>query len=160
MKRALVVLLLVAACGGGPEDDQQSPRETYVQAAEVICANANRELAEATKQRPAAIDAIPPYVGRIVEIARKNVTSLGSLIQPGPDAADLNAKLLDPLREQLEVAERYEADVAAAAKAKDSAAVLRLVTAPPTETRADLAWMRSFGFEECVTAADTAGATK
>lgn len=160
MRRALVLLLLlVAACGGG-DVEQQSPKEAYVQGAEALCANANRELAEANKQRPTAVDAIPAYVHRIVEIARKNVRSLGSLVQPGSEAGDLNAKMLDPLREQLKAAEDYEEKVQAAATAKDNAALFQLVTNPPTQTRVDLAWMKSYGFKECLKAADTGAASK
>jgi hypothetical protein len=38
---------------------------------------------------------------------------------------------------------------------KDDTALGRLITNPPTGSKADLDWMRSYGFKQCVDAADT-----
>lgn len=158
MKRALVLLLLVVACGGGG-DDARSAKDRYLAAAEAVCADANAELAQARKERPASIAAVSPYVHRLIEIARRNVQSLAALEPPPAAAVELEAKVLTPLRDQLRDGDAYEAKVAAAAAAKDNAALLALVTNPPTKTKVDLAFMRSFGFEQCVKAADTSGAS-
>jgi hypothetical protein len=158
MKRALVLLLLVAACGGSSKGD--GGKAAYIAQAEAICAKANADLVTAKKDQPTALAAIPPYVHRIVEIARKNVIALSALTPPASDAADVKAKLLDPLRVQLTEADAYATKVDTAAGAKDQATLFALVTNPPTKTRADLAWMRSYGFKACVTAADTGSTGK
>ena len=157
MKRALLLLLLLTACGGS---DEPSAKEAYLDKAEAVCAKANTELAEAQKARPTALAGITEYVDRIVSIARTNVTDLAAIEPPADDRADLDAKVLTPLREQLTIAEDYQAKVSAAVSAKDTTAILGLVGKPPTETKADLAFMKEYGFDDCAKAADTANATK
>src|SRR5688572_14224381 len=109
MKRALVLLLLVTACGGS--DDGGSAKDDYLAKAEAVCAKANAELTEAEKARPTALTGITEYVDRIVGIARTNVTELAAIEAPEDDRADVEAKVLTPLREQLTIAEDYSANV-------------------------------------------------
>jgi hypothetical protein len=160
MKRAVVLLLLVAACGGSSGGKGDGGKAAYLASAETICTKANADLVTAKKEQPTALAAIPPYVHRIVEIARKNVVALTALTPPAGDAADVKAKVLDPLRVQLTEADAYATKVDTAAGAKDQVTLFALVTNPPTKTLADLAWMRSYGFEACVTAADTGSTGK
>ncbi|MCU1673011.1 MAG: hypothetical protein JWN77_1124 [Frankiales bacterium] len=158
MKRALpVLLLLLAACGGGSEEKgaDTSAKDAYLAEAEAICAKGNSALAEVRKKQPTAVDLVPAYVHSIVEIARTNLTELSALAPPPDDAADVEAKVLTPLREQLADGDKYDMDVAAAAKKKDTAALFQLVTNPPLKTKADVPWMKSYGFEQCATSADT-----
>lgn len=160
MKRALPLLLLVAACSGGGDKADASAKDAFVAEAEALCAKVNTQLAEVRKQQPTAVDLVPGYVHRIVEVARTNVTQLTTLTPPAQDKAEFEAKVLAPLRAQLVVADDYDAKVTAAAKKKDNAALFQLVTNPPLETKADVAWMKSYGLEQCATAADTGAATK
>lgn len=159
MKRALVLLLLVSACGGSSSPGP-SAKAAYLAKAEAVCATANNQLATAKKAQPTGVSAVGPYVHRIVEIARTNVTQLSALSAPAQDAAAVKAKVLDPLRAQLATADAYVAKVDAALTSGNQATLLTLVTNPPTQTRADLAFMKSYGFKACVTAADTKNATR
>lgn len=162
MKRPLLLVLVVtslaAGCGGGG-DDEPSAKQAYLVKAEAVCAKVNTEIDKAKKQRPTSADAVPPYVKRLIDLARTNVQELSALTAPPDDAADLKAKVLDPLTEQLKIGDAYSAKVDAAAKAKDPI-LLQLITNPPTETKADLTFMKAYGFKACVTAADTGAASK
>lgn len=160
MKRALVLLILVAGCGGSSGGSTASAKGVYIAKAEAVCAQANSDLAAAKKKQPSAVAAVPAYVHTLVEIARTNVTALTKLSAPSQDASQLQAKVIGPLTDQLTEADAYTAKVDAAAAAKDTATLTGLVLNPPTKTRADLAWMKDYGFKACVTAADTGAATK
>lgn len=160
MKRALVLVLLVAACGGGSGGDTADAKASYVAAAEKVCAKANTELESANKERPADVAKVPAYVHRLVDIARQNLSKVSALTPPDKDAADVQAKLLGPLTEQLADGDAFAAKVDAAAAKKDNAALFNLVTHPPTTTRVDVPWMKSYGFTACVKVADTGAATK
>jgi hypothetical protein len=155
MKRVLVLLLLTAACGGGG-DDGAGEKQAYVAKAEAICTTGNEQLAALKKTPPAGVDQVPAYVHKIVEVARTNVTQLTALTPPKDDTLALNDKFLRPLQEQLRDAEAYDKKVAAASGTD----LFALITNPPTQTRVDLAFLRNYGFSQCVTAADTANATK
>ena len=159
MKRVLVAVLLVAACGGGGDGDS-SAKKAYVNKAEAICERANEQLEQAKKNQPTSSAAVSAYVKQLVDIAVSNLDGLAELEPPAEDRADIDAKVLEPLRTQLKAAEAYQAEVDAAVVAKDNAALLRLVQNPPTQTKADLAFMKDYGFDACVTAADTANAAK
>lgn len=160
MKRALVLVLLVAACGGSSGGDKADPKASYVAAAEKVCSKANEQLAAAKKEQPADISKVPAYVHRLVDIARQNVTDVSALTPPEKDAADVKAKLTGPLEQQLADGDAFAAKVDAAAAKKDNAGLFNLVTHPPTTTRVDVPWMKSYGFSACVTAADTGAAAK
>jgi hypothetical protein len=159
MKRALVLLLLVAACGGGSSDNG-NPKADYLSTAEAICAKANTEIAAAKKNTPAGITEVPPYVHKLVDLAKQTLEDLSLLTPPSEDAVEVKAKLLDPLGQQLADGQSFAAKVDAAAAAKDSATLTQLVFNPPTKTRVDIAWMKTYGFKNCVTAADTGAASK
>jgi hypothetical protein len=158
MKRALVLLVLVTACSGSSSGKAADPKASYIAKAEAICASANTALADAKKQLPPNIGAVPAYVHKLVDIARTNVTDLRAVTPPKSDSADVQAKLIGPLTQQLADGDAFAAKVDAAAKAKDNATLTRLVLDPPTKTRVDLTWMKSYGFTACVKAADTGGA--
>lgn len=160
MKRALVLLLLVAACGGSSGGTTASAKDVYLGKAEAVCARANADLVAAKKKQPSAVAAVPAYVHTLVEIARTNVTELTKLSPPSGDAAQIQAKLIGPLTAQLSDADAYAAKVDAASAAKDTPTLTNLVFHPPTKTRADIAWMKGYGFKACVTAADTGAAAK
>jgi len=155
--KRLALIVLVAACssGGGSASSGGQSKADYLHQAEAICAKANTE--QGSLKTPTAVDDLAPYVSRIVAIADLAATDLTALEPPGGDSAVLEAKLLKPLREQLVVAHEYADKVAAAAKRRDNAALVQLLGDPPTKTRADLRWMKSYGFKECVEAADTSG---
>lgn len=156
MKR-FVVLLLVTACGGGSGGPVASgvSRADFIKAAEVVCAKANTE--QKALKTPTAVEELAPYVARIVAIADEATTSLQAMTPPTADAADLKQKVFTPLREQLVAGHAYADEVAVAAKAKDNKALVTLLSNPPTQTKADLPWMKDYGFKECVDAADTSG---
>ena len=160
MKRALALLVLVAACGGSSGAEPAGGKASYIGKAEGICKTVNTQLTQAKKELPANTAAVPAYVHRIVDIARTNVTQLSALTPPSADATDLQAKVLGPLKQQLADGDAFAAKVDAATAAKDNAQLTALILHPPTNTRVDLAWMRSYGFSECVKAADTGNAAK
>ncbi|MDT7569885.1 MAG: hypothetical protein QOE05_59 [Actinomycetota bacterium] len=160
MKRALVLLLLVTACGGSSGGDSGNPKADYLKKAEAVCAQANTEIAAAKKNTPAGIAEVPPYVHKLLDLAKQTLEDLSLLTPPADDAVQVKAKLLDPLGQQLADARTFATKVDAAAAKNDSATLTQLVFNPPTKTRVDIAWMKSYGFKACVTAADTGAASK
>ena len=160
MKRALVLVLLVAACGGSSGGDKADPKADYLTKAEAVCAKANTEIAAAKKNTPAGIAEVPPYVHKLLDLAKQTLEDLTLLSPPSGDAAQVKAKLLDPLGQQFADGQSFAAKVDAAAAKNDSATLTQLVFNPPTKTRVDIPWMQSYGFKECVTATDTGAAAK
>lgn len=160
MRRALVLLLLCAACGGSSSGSTSSAKVAYLKQAEAICAKANTDTTAAKAALPSDSAAVPAYVRKILDVARKDVTDLSALTPPKADAAALQTKVLAPLRAQLADGDAFAAKVDAAAAAKNNTALTNLILHPPTQTRVDVAWMKSYGFKQCVTAADTGGTAK
>ena len=157
---AIAVLLSVvglAGCGGSSGEASLSDKERYLARAEAICAAANTDLAKVKKTQPTSTDLLPAFVKAIVDVGRTNVTQLEALTPPAADKAALTAKVITPLKEQVDIGDAYTAKVAKAVKDKDPA-LLGLISNPPTQTKADLAFMRGYGFTACVKAADTANA--
>ena len=144
-----IVLSLLAA----PPKANAALKKAYVDEAEVICAKANADQKALTT--PTGVAAFAPYVTKVVAIAEQATTGVAALTPPPADKAELQAKFLGPLQEQLRDAQTFAADIEAATKGNDQAALLRLAGNPPTKTRADLTFMEGYGFDACVQAADT-----
>ncbi|MDX6196946.1 MAG: hypothetical protein QOJ79_97 [Actinomycetota bacterium] len=160
MKRALVLVLLVAACGGSSGGGSGDPKAAYLSKAEAICAKANTQIADAKKSPPAGIADVPPYVHKLLDLAKQTLDDLSLLSPPSGDVAEVKAKLLDPLGQQFADGQSFAAKVDAAAAKNDSQTLSQLVFNPPTKTRVDIAWMKSYGFKDCVTTTDTGAAAK
>lgn len=156
MRRTVLVLpllLLVTACSGGGDGDDDGGKAAFITQAEAVCKEANEAQAAATV--PAAPDAIPAYVRQVVTIASDASAELNALEPPEADAAELDEKFLAPLREQVGLGQAYAKQVEETAAKGDTAAVLGLLGSAPLETKADLEFLESYGFTECVEAADT-----
>ena len=153
MRPALIALplVLVAACGGS--SDNGLSKSDYLNKAEAICAKANTTIDKTPT--PSSAAALPSYVKRVVDVADKATSDLEALDPPKDDKDALKKKVLTPLRSQVTEGKAYLAKVEAAVKKNDQAALGKLISNPPTGAEADLAWMRSYGFKQCVTAADT-----
>ena len=151
----VLALSLATACGGGGDATQKAAKATYIKHAEEICAKAvaDRKALKA----PLSVPEFAPFVAKVVAIADKAATQLLALTEPAKDKKDLDAKVIGPLREQVARGHAYAAQVAAASRANDQAALTRLLGNPPTDTKADLRWMKRYGFSSCVDAADTSG---
>ena len=160
MKRALVLLVLVAACGGSSDGGSADPKAAYLAKAEAVCVGANAQIDTAKKEQPADVAAVPAYVHRLVDLAKETLSQMTLLTPPAADEADIKAKLLTPLGQQVDDAQAFAVKVDAAAAAKDTQQLTSLIFNPPTATRVDLDWMRGYGFKACVKAADTGAATK
>jgi hypothetical protein len=156
MKRALVLVLLAAACGGS-SGDSGNPKDDYLQKAEAICAKANTDIDAARKNIPASTQEVPAYVHKLLDLAKQTLEDLSLLSPPKDDAADVKAKLIDPLTQQYADGQTFAGKVDEAAAKNDNQTLTQLVLNPPTKTRVDVAWMKSYGFKNCVTAADTGG---
>lgn len=148
----VLTLLVLPACGGG---DEQA-KAAYVEQAEAVCARANA----ARQAVPAATSAagIPKAVRALVDVAAGATAELAALKPPEKDAAQIQEKFVGPLQSQVQDGQAYAARVQAA-KGSDAGALLRLLAEAPTETRADLEFLRDYGFRACVEAADTASQT-
>jgi hypothetical protein len=159
MKRALVLLLLVAACGGSSDGagGGGNSKADYLSKAEAICAKANTEIDAAKKNLPTGTAEVPAYVHKLLDFAKQTLEDLTLLSPPEADAADVKAKLIDPLTQQYADGQTFAGKVDAAAAKNDDQALTQLVLNPPTKTRVDVAWMKGYGFKACVTAADTGG---
>lgn len=153
MKRLALVLplVLVVACGGGTSGGL--PKADYLKQAEVICTKANAD--QKAVKTPTAVTDLAPYVAKILALADSATKAIDALQPPKADRANLDAKVLRPLKGQLAAGHVYSDQVAAAAKKNDQAALIKLLSNPPAGSKADLAWMRSYGFVACVSSADT-----
>lgn len=159
MKRRAMILsflllpgLLLAGCGGGGSGGGVAKTD-YLAKAEAVCVKANAD--RKALPSPSGASDVAPYVRKLVDIAGRATTALAALSPPKADAAQLQAKVVGPLQAQLGDGQRFADDVEAAAKRNDNAALLGLVANPPNKTRADLPFMRKYGFKACVAAADT-----
>lgn len=147
----LLALLVVAGCSSSDAD--AAAKADFIKKAEVICAKANTD--RAALKTPLAPAQIPPFVAQIVAIADEATTKLLALSVPDTDKQEVESKLLNPLKEQVATGKTYSTQVAAASRTKNQAALMKLLGDPPTETKADLRWMKSYGFKGCIEAADT-----
>ena len=154
---ALTLLPLVGCSsddGGGGDSGPslEDRRETFVDAAEQVCTDANAEVTAIPA--PTSVDTVAPYAEQVVAVLQRTVDEVAALEPPEEDQAELQEKVLGPLESDVGVAEQYAADVTAAAEANDQAGLLRLVQELP-QTSADVEFMREYGLVECAKAADT-----
>jgi hypothetical protein len=150
-----LLIALAVACGGSSGGG--NAKADYVSKAEAICAKANTEIDAAKKNTPAGTDEVPAYVHKLLDLAKQTLEDLSLLSPPSADASDIKAKLIDPLTQQYADAQTFAGKIDQAAAKNDTATLTQLVFNPPTKTRVDIAWMKSYGFKSCVTAADTGG---
>ena len=158
MKRLalLLPLALAVGCGGGTTPPPGGvSKAAYLGQAEAICAKANAD--QKALKTPSAIGELAPYVAKVVALADSATQAVDALEPPRADRADVQAKVLQPLKAQLVEGHTYAAKVAVAAQKGDQKALVSLLSNPPTGSKADLRWMRSYGFVECVKSADTSG---
>ena len=148
----LLPLALVAGCSGSSTPSGVA-KSDYLKKAEVICTKANVD--QKALKTPTTPDAIPAYVASVIKIADTATSGLAALEAPKADQKDLESKVLGPLRTQLSVGHDYYDQIVAATKNKDQKALVKLLGNPPTQAKADLRWMKGYGFKECVDAADT-----
>lgn len=147
----LPVLVLAAACSGGSDD--ADAKAAYLADAEAVCAKAvEAQKAAGTPNAPAAI---PAFVRQVVTIASDASAELNALEPPEADAAELEEKFLGPLRQQVTEGQAFAKKVEDTAKGGDTSKVLALLGEAPLQAKADLEWMKSYGFTACVDAADT-----
>jgi hypothetical protein len=150
-----LVLVLTAACGddGGDKGSSGVSRSEYLAKVEPICKEANAKV-EALPA-PSTPGDLVTTAEQVVAIAEKATTDFKAVEPPAADRADIQAKVVVPLEKQIVEAKSFAAKAKAAIAANDQAALGALVQTPPVSTQADLAWMRTFGFKDCVEAAQT-----
>jgi hypothetical protein len=151
----LVLPLLLTGCGGSSKDQTSSglSKPAYLSKAEGICTRINREIDKLAA--PTTPQALQAFVEESLQIAEVGTGEIKALDPPAGDRAAIKAKVLDPLDGQLVEGRAFLEKVKTAVAKNDQAALGQLITHPPTGSKADLAWMRSYGFKECVDAADT-----
>lgn len=141
---ALLPLALLTGCGG----DGLS-REAFVERAEAVCAEANRDLeAEREPETPAQI---APYFEQVLGTADAATRALEQLAADQPDAAELERIFLTPLRGQVDGLKDYLPEVQRAAEQGEQALDALQEPALP---QADLPAMRAYGFDACVRTAE------
>ncbi|HUR15390.1 MAG TPA: hypothetical protein VM097_12985 [Mycobacteriales bacterium] len=163
MKRLSLVLpllgfsLLLAGCGGSDKDQVATglSKAQYVSKAEVICTRLNKEIDGLTA--PTSPAALESFLVEALRIAESGTAEIKALDPPEADKAAIRSKVLDPLEGQVAEGKQFLEDVKAAVAKNDQAALGKLISDPPTGPEADLAWMRSYGFKECVESAKTDG---
>jgi hypothetical protein len=151
----VLVLPLLAGCSGSSKDQVSSglSKAAYISKAEAICSRINTEIGKlAAPTSPKAVEA---FVEESLQIAEVGTGEIKALDPPEADRAAITAKVLDPLDGQLTAGRAFLVKVKEAVAKKDDTALGRLITNPPTGSKADLDWMRSYGFKQCVDAADT-----
>jgi hypothetical protein len=145
--------MALTACSGGAAADNGAKRADYLVKAEAVCAQAN--AAQKRLTTPMAALSFSPYIDAVVKIAAESTTALLALTPPAKDRTDLDKHVFTPLQRQLKTAQAFADKVRTATRAHDQIALVKLLNDPPNKPAADLAWMRSYGFKECVDAADT-----
>lgn len=148
----LVPLVLLSACGGSDKPSGLAKAD-YIAKAEAICTRANTEIKALTT--PTSVAAVAAYVEESLQIAEVATGEIKKLEPPAADKAEIKAKVLDPLDGQVVDGKEFLVKVKAAVAKNDQAALGQLIANPPIDSKADLAWMRSYGFTSCVEAADT-----
>lgn len=160
MPRSLTALLplaavaLTACSSGGSGGSLPDRRAAYLKQAEAVCQQANDKAA--ALQTPTSLTAIPAFADQGLALVRSTVSSLKAVPPPAEDRAQIEAKVLTPLTSDEATAAAYVDKVKAAAAANDNATLLRLVQERP-RTTADVAFMRSYGFDQCIKAAQLSG---
>jgi hypothetical protein len=154
MRRTALLLpaltLALTACG----DSLDERRAAYLADAEAVCADSNAKAANLGS--PATVREVPVFARAAVLLVRATVDGLEDLEPPEEDRAEVQDKVVGPLRADVEVAEDYAAQITAAAEADDVERLLALGDEVPG-TGADVAFMREYGFDECVRAAEQTG---
>ncbi len=157
VKHLLVALplALIAACGGSDSEQLASglTKAEFVTKAEAICSKANADVKAAAF--PTSPAGLPVYVQTLVDIADKATKAVSALVPPAADKADLQTKVLTPLAGQVAEGRVYLEKIKTAVAANDQAKLGELIASPPAGSKADLDWMRSYGFVSCVESADT-----
>ena len=153
MKRVAIVLpfVLVAACGGGSSSG--SSKSDYVAKAEAICKDTNAKTKAFTL--PSDPAGFQKLVEKSIALAESTLDALKKLDPPSGDKHDIQNKVITPLEDQLAQGKAYLKEVRTAVAKKDQNAIGRLLQNPPRQHKADLDFMKSYGFKECVDTAKT-----
>lgn len=158
MRRALVLLplaaVLLSACSGsGSGTSLKDQRAAYLKKAEAVCKQANDQAAGL--QAPSSVAEVPAFADRSLQLVRTTVDRFAAVAPPPDDAAQVRSRVTDRLQADAQTVAGYVDQVKAAAAANDNAALLRLLQQRP-RTTADLQFMRTYGFDQCVRAAQQA----
>jgi hypothetical protein len=160
VKRTVLVLpvLLVAACGGGGGkggSTEAADKAAYLKKTEPICAAAN--AARKALKAPTGVSDLVPYATMVVDLSEKVTKEFAAVTPPKADQKDIQAKVVGPLQKEVAGGKDFITKLEAAKAANDLKAISDLLADPPTKTLADLTYMKSYGFVDCVVAADTDG---
>ena len=157
MRRLLLIVPVLAltagalsGCGSAsdPAPAAAGPlsKADYVTQANDICTKAKTELAAIP--RPTAPAQFETYLTSSVARAKKAATDLQALPAPAADAAELKAKLTDPLAGQVQAIEAVLPDFTAAAKSANPQKALAAIR-PPALPRPDTAYLDAYGLKAC-----------
>jgi hypothetical protein len=146
----LVPVLLLASCGGGGSSLSKSD---YVSQAETICKDANDKFK--ALPRPNDPAGFRTFVEQTVQIADDATKKLEDLDPPKGDKEELDKKVFVPLEDQITQGKAFAEKVKKAVADNDQAELGKLLTNPPEGKKADLTWMRKYGFKSCVDAASS-----
>jgi hypothetical protein len=139
--------LVLVACGGG----SSLSKSDYVSKAEAICKDANDKFKALA--RPSDPKSFESFVDGTIQIADDATKELKGLDPPSADKKELEAKVIEPLESQITEGRKFLDKVKKAVAANDQTALGKLLSNPPEGKKADLDWMRSYGFKDCVDAA-------
>lgn len=151
---ALLAVLALPACSGGDGgDDAAAVKAAYVEQASAVCTRASEERAKL--MTPTSAAGFAPYVRSLTSVAETAQQDLAALTPPEPDRADLQSKLLDPLKASVEQGKQFATKVEAAGT--DQTKLAGLLGEAPTGAGIDLDYLRSYGLNSCVAAISTTG---
>ena len=147
----LVFGLALASCGGSSADAAGAAKSAYVQQAAQVCREAEAAKLKAGAATPTRTQDIAPYVDALVAVAKEAAAKLRAVVPPAADRAALTTRLLDPLDAQVTEGQAFAAKVRAAGT--DDAKVLALLADKPGAGKIDVQFVKDYGLDACVKAA-------
>jgi hypothetical protein len=150
---AVLPLVLLTACGGGSDSKKASglSKADYIAKSEALCSKADKDTDALTPASDSPAD-ITKALNDTLSLITKATAELTALADAQSDKAELHKIFIDPLQKQVVAYKAFlPTYVAALTQGADAADNLK----EPDVESGDLAAMKTYGFKDCVTIADS-----